>query len=71
MALSDDLRKRAVEAVGRVVAQSGGRAFQSERSQRGALGEAVQRSRVRFRRRRLAATAARAGSSRIATISWA
>ncbi len=44
MALSDDLRKRVVEAVvlGGVVAQSGGRAFQSERSERGALGEAVQ-----------------------------
>ena len=70
MAVSDDLRERVVEAVvlGRVVAQSGGRAFQSERSERSALGEAVRKRRAKFRRRLVGEIAAPAGSRRIATI---
>ena len=41
MALSDDLRKRVVEAVvcRRAIAQRGGKAFQSQHRQRGALGQ--------------------------------
>ena len=72
MAVSDDLRERVVEAVvlGGVVAQSGGRAFQSERRERRALGEAVQYD-VDISPTPSGAIRAPAGSRRIATISWA
>ena len=72
MAVSDDLRERVVEAVvlGGVSRNRAAARFQVS------AASAVRwvkrfRTRARFRRRPLAATAAPAGSRRITTISWA
>ena len=73
MALSDDLRKRVVEAV---VLRMGCRAtrrpgFSSQHRERRALGRSNSRRRGRFRPSPLVAIAAPGGSKPITIISWA
>ena len=70
MALSDDLRKRVVEAVvlGGLSRNAGRQAFRCKHRKRGALGDALQDHGARFRLRLQGAIAGPAVSRRSATI---